>query len=104
MKSAAVRRFGWRPGGWSRAPRMLSGGPDGEGVEVVGQDAPGHPCAGAVVAFEAAALEAVAALEVADAALRADPVTRQAAVAAPGAGALAAGDERPVRRGKVLSD
>src|SRR4051794_13453926 len=83
---------------------MVSGASDGEGVEVVGQDAPGDPGAGAVVAFEAAALEAVAALEVADAALGADAVARQAAVAASGPGALAASDKRAVGRRQMLGD
>ena len=47
---------------------MLSGGPDGERVEVVGEDRPGRPGRGAAVVFEARALEAVAAVEVTDAA------------------------------------
>src|SRR5688572_4677768 len=104
VKSAAVRRFGWCPGGWSRTCWMLSGGPDGERVEVVGQDCPGGPGLRSAVAFEAAALESVAALEVADAALDADPEARQAPVGASGAGGLAAGDEHAIWPGQVLGD
>ena len=39
VKSAAVRPFGWCPGGWSRTLWMLSGVPGGERVEVVGSAA-----------------------------------------------------------------
>src|SRR3954468_5451205 len=86
------------------AARMLSGGPDGQRVEVVGEDAPGDPGAGTGMALEAAAAEAVAALEVADATLAADAVARQAPVAAPGPRGLAAGDERVPAGGQMLGD
>jgi hypothetical protein len=72
---------------------MLSASADGQGVEVVGQYRPGRPGSRAVVAFEARSAQAVAALEVADAALDADPVLGQAAVGASGAGGSAAGGE-----------
>jgi len=66
--------LGWAPIG------MVSAGSDGEGVEVVGQDRPGGPGSGAVVAFESGSAQAVAAFEVADAAFGADPELRQAPV------------------------
>src|SRR4051794_33729632 len=81
---------------------MVSGGPDGERVEVVGQDPPGDPGASAVVAFQPAAPEDVAALEMADAAFGADAVARQAPVGASDPGALSSGDERAVARGQVF--
>jgi hypothetical protein len=83
---------------------MLSGGPDGDRVEVVSEDRPGGPGPGAAVASEAAAAQAVAAFEVADAALDADPEARQPAVGASGAGGLAAGDEYAVGAGQILGD
>jgi hypothetical protein len=66
-QSAAVRRLG----GVRRVTRtsgMFSAGPDGEGVEVVGEERAGRPGSRAVVAFETRSLEAVAAFEVTDAA------------------------------------
>lgn len=102
VKSAAVQRFGWCPGGWSRTVWVFSAGSDGEGVEVVGQDAPGGPRSRSIVAFEAAPAEAVAAFEVADAAFDADSEAREASVGASGAGRLAAGDEDAV--GQVFGD
>src|SRR3954464_12870753 len=83
---------------------MFSGGSDGEGAEVVGQDRPGGPGAGAVVAFEAGAFEAVAAFEMADAALDADSEACEALVGASGAGGLAAGDEHAAGAGEVFGD
>src|SRR5215218_373059 len=83
---------------------MLSAGPDGEGLEVVGEDAPGRPGPCSVVASEAAAAQAVAAFEVADAAFGADAVAGQAPVGASGAGALAAGNERALSGWEVLVD
>ena len=74
---------------------MLSGGSDGQRVEVVGQDAPSGPGLLAVIAFEAAAAHAVAAFEVADASLGAGAVALQPALGATGAGLLAPGDEDP---------
>jgi hypothetical protein len=104
VKGAAVSVFGWCPGGWSRIRGMLSSSSDGERVEVVGEDRPGGPGLRSLVAFEAAAAEAVAAFEVADAALDADPEAGEAPVGASGAGGLAAGDERAFGAGEVLGD
>src|SRR4051794_19583745 len=83
---------------------MLSGAADGEGVEVVGQDAPRDPGAGTLMSSQAAALEAVFALEVADAAFGADAVARQSPVRALGAGAAAPGDEHAAASGQVVVD
>src|SRR5215211_343166 len=91
-------------GGGPGADWMVSGGSDGERVEVVGQDAPADRCLGAGLAFEAGAAEAVAAFEVADAAFGADAVARQAPVGASGAGAAAAGDEHAAGVGKRVAD
>src|SRR3954453_20902604 len=96
--------FGWRPGGWSRTLGMLSGGADGERVEVVGEDRPGGPGVGSSVAFEAAAAQALAAFEVADAAFDADPEAREAAVGASGASGSAAGDEYALGAGEGFGD
>ena len=83
---------------------MLSGGPDGEGVEVVGQDRPSDRRSGSVEASESSAAHAVAAFEVTDAAFGADAVARQAPVAVFGGCALAAGDEDLGRVGQLLGD
>src|ERR1039458_4140407 len=72
---------------------IVSGGSDGEGVKVVGGDRPGVPGAHPVLALEPGSVESLFAFEVADAALRADAVARQAALGAPRPGLLAAGDE-----------
>src|SRR5215218_11073008 len=72
-----------------------SGGMDGEGVEVVGQDRPAGPDPLALVALEAAAAQPVAALEVADAALAASAVASQAPAGVPGARLGPARDECP---------
>src|SRR5579875_3147960 len=72
---------------------MLSGGPDGEGVEVVGQHGPSDRCSGAVLAFEAGPPRAVAAFEVTDPPFAPDPVLREPAVGVPGSGGLSCGDE-----------
>src|SRR5215207_4966157 len=77
---------------------MLSGGPDGERVEVVGEDRPGRPRSRSAVAFEPGSLE------VADAALDADPEAGEPPVGAFGARGLAAGDEHAVGAGQVLGD
>ncbi len=61
-------------GALARACGMFSGGSDGQGVEVVGEDAPSGPGLLAVIAFEAAAVQAVAAFEVADASFGAGAV------------------------------
>ena len=52
-----------------RSGFSVSAGPDGQRVGVVGEDRPAGPDLLALVAFQAAAVEAVAAFEVADAAL-----------------------------------
>ena len=52
-----------------RAELCLSACPDGEGVEVVGEDRPSRPDLHPPVPFQSRAAEAVAAFEVADAAL-----------------------------------
>ena len=74
---------------------MFSGGSDGQGVEVVGEDAPSGPGLLAVIAHQPAAAHAVAAFEVADASLGAGAVALQPALGASGAGLLAPGDEDP---------
>src|SRR4051794_41794139 len=63
-----------------------SGGPEGERVEVVGEDRPGGPGAGAGVAFEAGSVEGVASLEGADAAFGADAELGQPAGGLAGGG------------------
>src|SRR5688572_28242810 len=83
---------------------MVSAGSDGEGVEVVGEDRPGGPGPLAAVAFEAAAVHSVTALEVADAALGPDSELREAPVGAFAPGRAAAGDEDAVGAGQVLLD
>ena len=72
---------------------MVSGGSDGQRVEVVGQDAPSGPGLLTLIALQAAAAHPVAAFEVADASFGAGAVALQAALRAPGAGLLAPGDE-----------
>ena len=74
----------------------FSAGSDGEGVEVVGEDRPAGPDLLALVAFEAAAAEAVAAFEVTDPAFAACSVALQAPLGTSGAWLLAAGDEQPL--------
>src|SRR4051812_34244746 len=93
VMSAAVRDLGGVRAGDPGRVGMLSGGSDGERVEVVGQDRPGGPGSRAAMALEAGALEPVAAFEVADAALDAHPKAGEASVGAPGASGLAASDE-----------
>ena len=61
-------------GALARADRSVSGGPDGQGVEVVGEDRPSGPGLLAFIAFESAAAQAVAAFEVADASFGAGAV------------------------------
>ena len=60
---------------------MFSGGSDGQGVEVVGQDAPSGPGLLAVIALQPAAAHAVAAFEVADASFGAGAVALQPSLA-----------------------
>ena len=81
-------------GALARAPGSVSGGADGEGVEVVGQDRPGGPGLLALIALQPAAAKAVAAFEVADAAFGAGAVALQSALGASGARLLAPGDEQ----------
>src|SRR5512133_2505442 len=90
--------------GGRRRVGILSAGADGEGVEVVGQDRPGRPGPGSLMAFEAGATESVAALEMADAAFGADAELGQATVGLGRSGAVAAGDEQAVRRWQMLGD
>src|SRR5438270_9043045 len=59
-----------------RAAVSLSTGSDGERVEVVGEDRPAGPGSHPVVALQARAAQAVAALEVADAPLDTGAVAR----------------------------
>src|SRR3954452_13370791 len=86
------------------ASPVASGGPEGERVEVVGEDRPGGPGAGAGVAFEAGSVEAVASLEVTDAAFGADAELGQPAVGLAAVGGVAAADEQSVGFGQVLAD
>src|SRR5512132_3163299 len=79
---------------------MVSGGPDGERVEVVGQHGPADRGAGAGLAFESGAAGAVAAFEVADAAFAANAVLGESSVAASRAGGLSAGDEHALGVGE----
>src|SRR5919198_4317383 len=87
VECAAVFGGGGLPG-WSRAARASPPGRtapaasgsavlEGEGVEVVGEDAPADPRFGPGLAAQSGAAQSVAALGVADAALAADAVARQ---------------------------
>jgi len=76
----------------------VSAGPDGERVSVVGEDRPCGPDLLALVALEAAAVQTVAAFEVADPSFGAGSVALQTALGASGAGLLAARDEHPFGR------
>src|SRR5918994_5208566 len=93
LGSAAVSAFVGARAGEVRAWEMVSGGPDGERVEVVGEDAPAGPGLLAVMAFQPGPAQAVAALEVTDAALDAGAVARLALAGSSRAGLVAAGDE-----------
>src|SRR4051794_41760026 len=86
-----VGRPGRRLDGWPDR----SGGPEGERVEVVGEDRPGGPGACAGVAFQAGAVEAVASFEVADAAFGADAELREPAVGLAGVWGVGGADEQP---------
>src|SRR3954447_12793819 len=77
---------------------MVSGGVDGERVEVVGEDRPAGPDPLALVALQPAAAQPVAALEVADAALGTGAEAREALAGAARAGFVAAGHEHPLGR------
>ena len=82
---APEKRVGVRPSGRCGLSQVAvlwwwpgSGGLDGEGVQVVGQDRPASPDPLALVTPEAAAAQPIAPLEVADAALTAGAVAGQA--------------------------
>src|SRR3954454_13455356 len=92
MVGAAVRS-GWVRSGRVERYRSVSEGPDGERVGVVGQDRPFSPDLLALVALEPAAVQRIAALEVADSSLGAGAVAPQPASAASRFGLLAARDE-----------
>src|SRR4051812_2833085 len=79
---------------------MVSADPDGECVEVVGEDAPAGVGLLAVMALQAGPAQSVTAFEVADATLDAGAVARLAFAGASGAGFVAAGDEHA----RVLGD
>src|SRR4051794_32084356 len=83
---------------------MVSGGVDGERVEVVGKDRPAGPDPLAGVALQAAAAQPVAPFEVADAPFGAGAIARQSLAGAPRAGLVAAGHEYPLRseRGELV--
>ena len=55
---------------WSVSLSSVSPGPDGKGVEVVGEDRPFSPDLLAFVALQPAAVQSVAAFEVTDPAFR----------------------------------
>src|SRR4051812_40146339 len=100
MVGAAVRS-GWVRSGRVERYRSVSAGPDGERVGVVGQDRPFSPDLLALVALEPAAVQGIAALEVADSSLGAGSVAPQAASAASRLGLLAARDEHAVGRQRL---
>src|SRR5215831_4463186 len=81
-----------------RAVRMLSAGPDGEGVKVVREDRPGAPGLHSSLALQAGSPQPITALEVADAALRSGAVAREASLRPARARLLAASDEHPLGR------
>src|SRR5512140_1076689 len=83
---------------WLGALGSVSRGPDGERIAVVGQDSPLTPDLLAVVASQAAAVQSVAAFEVADAAFLAGAVARQPSLGVSGGGFLAASDEHRLGR------
>src|SRR3954470_13930257 len=83
--------------------RGRSGGAKRERVEVVGKDRPGGPGTRAGVALQARAVEAVAALEAADAPFGADAGRRQSAVGLAGVWGVLARDEQPVGPGQVVA-
>jgi hypothetical protein len=67
---------------WSGAVFSVSVGSDGECVGVVGEDRPAGPDLLALLAFQSAAVEAVAAFEVADSAFGAGAVAGEASLSA----------------------
>src|SRR5438132_2176596 len=76
-----------------RAVVMLSAGSDGERVKVVGEDRPGAPSLHSGRSLQARPAQSVAALEVADAALRSGAVAAEPSLGPSRAGLLAPGDE-----------
>src|SRR5687768_5149099 len=70
----------------------VSAGPDGEGVEAVGEDRPPGPDLHPVIAFQPGAAHAVAAFEMADSALDPGAVARSAFAGAARAWLVAAGE------------
>src|SRR5215211_9531132 len=94
-------------GGWGGLDRLTcgalptdprrSGGVNGEGVQVVGQDRPAGPDPLALVAPQAATPQPIATFEVADAALAAGAVAGQPPAGAPRARLGPPGDERARR-------
>jgi hypothetical protein len=94
--SLGARPFVSISGALVRSGFSVSAVRDGERVGVVGEDRrPAGRDLPALVAFEPAAVEAVAAFE-ADAALAAGPVAAKAPLGSSGAGLLAARDELPL--------
>src|SRR5215216_615686 len=81
--------------GWG-ARWSVSAGPGGERVGVVGEDRPLGPDLLALVALQPAAIDALAAFEVADRSFGAGSVAPQPASGASGLGFLAARDEHPL--------
>src|SRR5580692_1991999 len=77
---------------------MFSAGPDGEGVKVVGEDRPGAPGVHSGLSLQAGSSQSVAALEVADAALRSRAVSPESPLCSSGPGLLATSDEHPLGR------
>src|SRR3954454_13884809 len=89
--------------GWAARAGEL-GGSESECVEVVGEDRPGGPGARAGLAFQARSVEAVASLEVADAALGAHPELGQTAVGLARVRSVVAADEQPLGLGQMRAD
>src|SRR4051812_27280391 len=89
---------------WVGRQPSRSCGAQRERVEVVGEDRPGGPGARAGVALEPGSVEAVASLEVADAAFGADAELGQPAVRLAAVRGVVATDEQPRGLGEVLAD
>src|SRR6185437_4544830 len=81
----------WLPG-WSGLSGSVSPGPDGEGVEVVGQDRPSGPDPQSVISLQSGAPQSVSAFEMTDPALDPGAVAGSAFAGASAAGFVAAGD------------
>src|SRR5436309_10423215 len=88
-----------------RAVLMLSAGPDGERVKVVGEDRPSAPSLHSGLSLQAGSAQPVAALEVADTALRPCAVATEPSLGSSRAWLLAPGDEHALGfSGARLSD